>query len=480
MKHIFCSVLLLALIACTERTPAPPEPVRANLTVSSIVIIDAETGQAAPGLEPLTDGATVDLSELGAQTLHLQANVSSSEVSEVRLVFDGDVFTDDTPPYTFPGPSTTTWQLEDGPHTFSVTPYRMDGSAGTLRRVSFSVVKPDYQSYLYVVKPSAIDVFDIKNSHKRVKSLKLPGGLERVWGAVAHAGSGRLYISYHGRDEKNRFDTGMMAYDLVDEEVVWRRSYKPFVDSPDITADGKTIYLPSGEVRIEGDFWFVIDAATGDVRDTIKVHPGAHNTIVGLGGENVYLGSVRYPYLVVADTSTNEVIREIGPFRSGVRPFTVNGKETLAFVNVSNFLGFEVGDVATGKTLYTVPVEGFRERDFKNSLDVQSHGIALTPDETELWIADNGNDYLHLYDVSGLPERTPVYLESIEIPGSPNWLAFSHDGRYAYESGGHVIDTETREIVTKTSSSKIRLQIDFLDEVPAKAYSRYGLGYVTD
>ena len=39
--------------------------------------------------------------------------------------------------------------------------------------------------------------------------------------------------------------------------------------------------------------------------------------------------------------------------------FTVNGKATLCFVNVNELLGFEVGDLTTGKKLHRVVIEGF-------------------------------------------------------------------------------------------------------------------------
>lgn len=477
MKHLFRSVLLLlTLTACTERNPVPPVTTEPDATISSVSVINAETGQPVPGLGTVTDSATLDLSS-GAQTVRLQANVSES-VSRVQWLVDGETYEDDAAPFTFPGPDAPAWQPESGPHRVSATPYRANGSSGTPLKVSFSVTAPEYKRYLYVFRTSAIDVYDIDDGHNLVKSLKLPRGIERIWGAAAHADSGRLYISYHGRDGE-RFERGLLAYDLNREEVVWKELYKPFVDSPAVTADGKTIYLSSGEATDRGDFWFVLDAADGSIKDKIEVFRGAHNTIVGLGDQNLYMGSVRYPYLVVADTATNTVTKEIGPFRAGIRPFTVNGEETLAFVNVNNFLGFEVGDIATGKVLYSVQVEGFPERDFKKELDVQSHGVALSPDEREVWIADNGNDYLHLFDVSGLPQKAPVYLESIKLPSPPNWVQFSRDGRFAYSSGGEVIDAATRQLVANTSSAKVRIQIDFADGVPAAAYVRYGLGYVT-
>ena len=50
----------------------------------------------------------------------------------------------------------------------------------------------------------------------------------------------------------------------------------------------------------------------------------------------------------------------IGPFSDAIRPFTINGKQTLCFVNVNALLGFEVGDLQTGKVLHHVAVEGFK------------------------------------------------------------------------------------------------------------------------
>lgn len=480
LKILETASLFLVLIACSQQEATTPTISENEAKISSLSLINAEAGQVLPGLESIADGSTVDLSEFGATTVHLQANVSSDDVSKVQLMFDGESYTDDTAPYTFPGPDAAGWRLEDGEHTFSATPYRTDGSSGTPFQVSFSVTAPDYQRYLYVFRTSAIDVYNIDNGHELVKSLKLPGGIRRIWGAVAHAESGRLYIAYNGRDKAKRLECGLIAYDLIKEEVIWEKLYKPFVDSPAVTQDGKTIYLSSGEATDRGDFWFVLNAADGSIKDKIEVFKGSHNTIVGHSDKSVYMGSVRYPYLVVADTATNKVTKEIGPFRAGVRPFTVNGKETLAFVNVNRFLGFEVGDISSGKVLYSVQVEGFQEGPFKRELSVQSHGIALTPDEQEVWVADNGNKYLHLYDVSGLPEKAPSYLESIKMPSSPNWVQFSRDGRFAYSSGGEVIDTATRQFVAKTSSAKVRIQIDFADDLPANAYVRYGLGYVTD
>ena len=57
---------------------------------------------------------------------------------------------------------------------------------------------------------------------------------------------------------------------------------------------------------------------------------------------------------------THTVASTVGPFANVIRPFTVNGANTLVFVNVNGLLGFEVGDLKTGKKLYHVEVAGYQ------------------------------------------------------------------------------------------------------------------------
>lgn len=84
--------------------------------------------------------------------------------------------------------------------------------------------------------------------------------------------------------------------------------------------------------------------------------------VVSPDGDRVYLGPRHTNYLVVASTRTNQVIRKIGPVGGvgGIRPFTINGAQNLAFITLSGFLGFQVGDIGTRRILYTVPSNDFR------------------------------------------------------------------------------------------------------------------------
>src|SRR5579859_5647139 len=114
-------------------------------------------------------------------------------------------------------------------------------------------------------------------------------------------------------------------------------------------------------------------------------------------GAHVYMGSspVGSNYLVVANTSNNTIIQKIGPVvgGTGVRPFTINSEETLAFITIDGLLGFNVGDISTGTILYTVHVAGFPA--CAVAPNYCSHGISLSPDDREIYVVDTPNNYVH-------------------------------------------------------------------------------------
>jgi hypothetical protein len=232
----------------------------------------------------------------------------------------------------------------------------------------------------------------------------------------------------------------MFALDITSERIVWNREYDGGCDRMALSPDGKVIYLPS----LEGPHWHAVDARSGDVIARIETNSGAHNTIYGADDQEVYLAGLRSPMLHVADPRTHTIAKRVGPFSEAIRPFTVNGAQTLCFVNVNGLLGFEVGDLKSGKMLHRVEVQGYRQGPVKRH-GCPSHGVALTPDESEVWVVDAANSSVHIFDALVMPPRQ---LTSIRLRDQPGWITFSMDGKYAYPSTGDVIDTKTRQIVT--------------------------------
>lgn len=337
------------------------------------------------------------------------------------------------------------------------------------------------QRLLYVAVPGirnyvewggvGVLVYDIDQGHrllKRIPTWPVKSGVdpEAVKGVCACARTGKLYVSTVAR---------LACLDLVTEKVLWDRAFEGGCDRMSITPDGKTIYLPS----LEGPFWNVVDAATGDTIAKIEPQSGSHNTVVGLDGSRAYLAGLKSPLLTVADARSHKVVRTVGPFSNVIRPFTVNAAQTLCFVNVNDLLGFEIGDLKTGKMVHRVEISGYSKGPVKRH-GCPSHGVGLTPDEKELWVSDAANSRVHIFDATQMPPRQ---VTSLPLRDQPGWVTFTLDGRYAYPSTGEVIDTRTRRIIATLSDesgkpvqSEKLLEIDLEDGKPVRNGDQFGLG----
>jgi DNA-binding beta-propeller fold protein YncE len=343
---------------------------------------------------------------------------------------------------------------------------------------------PAERRLLYVASPGirnyvewggkGILVYDIGGGHAFVKRIPSPfddpgGKVENIKGVCASTATRRLYVTSLTR---------LACFDLATEKVLWVEALEGGCDRLAITPDGRALYVPS----LEGPHWNVVDGITGAVVRKLMVGRGAHNTMIPPSGTRVFMADLRSPILLVADPATQQVVQGVGPFSAPIRPFTVNGDGTLCFVNVNGLLGFEVGDVRTGKMLHRVEVPGFRPGPVKRH-GCPSHGVGLTPDEKELWLVDGANQRLHVFDATVMP---PKYQESIELlVDQPGWITFSLDGRYAYPSTGEVIDTRTRKIVAHLKDEQGRqvqseklLEIDFAQGVPVRGGDQFGVGRV--
>lgn len=339
--------------------------------------------------------------------------------------------------------------------------------------------------YLYVAAPGirnylefgghGLLVFDIDQNHKFVKRIPTAGVDENgkplnVKGICASAATKRLHIS--------TIKT-LTSIDLVTEKVLWEKSYEGGCDRMALSPDGKIIYLPS----LEKDHWHVVDALTGDVIKKLSPKSGAHNTLYGPDGKFVYLAGLKSPLLSISDTSEHTITRAVGPFGNSIRPFTINSRQTLCFVNVNELLGFEVGDIVSGNKLHTVTVEGFSKGMIKRH-GCPSHGIGLTPDEKELWLCDAANTRMHVFDATVMP---PKQIASIKVREQPGWITFSLDGKFAYPSTGDIIDTKTRGIVTGLTAengaevhSEKMVEVHWRGKAPVRAGDQFGIGRADD
>ncbi len=340
--------------------------------------------------------------------------------------------------------------------------------------------KDGIKRYLYVAAPGIRDylgfgghgilVFDINNNHSFVKRIKSSGlhpnkKPSNVKGVAVSIPLNSIYISTL---------ESLQRIDLTTEKIIWERNFEGGCDRMSISPDGKTMYLPS----LEKDFWNVLDCNTGEIITKINGFKRAHNTLYGTSGSYVYLGDIGNPWLYMANTESNKIDGKVGPFGGFVRPFIVNSNETRAFVTVDSLLGFEVGDIKTKTKIARIVVEGWNVGAVRRHGN-PSHGIALTPDEKELWVCDGYNMRLHVFSAVAPYQQ----LTTIPLQDMPGWINFSMDGRYAYPSSGEVIDAKARKVLFQlrdefqnfVASEKI-VEIHFDGQKPVKAGDQFGIG----
>jgi hypothetical protein len=398
------------------------------------------------------------------------------------------------------------------------------GEPAALRRYLYVVDAPKDRTGFQSLKPQ-IQVFDVEAGHQWVKNIPLPR-IFNIRGVAASAITDRLYISYHNSPVDNDAPGGLLCLNLNTGALIWRRDYAesviPSPDRFDLSPDGKKVYMPIGESGSHND-WAVIDAGNGNITGWIEHVTSPHNTIFSLDGRYAFLeGQEKGPQpasikhtIGVVDTATNQVVKTVGPFKAPVRPFTVNGKASLIFATVNYFIGFQVGDVETGRVLYTAAPPGRVQPTYDPAKPFMSfaHGISLTADEKEVWVVDQAKNGVHVWDVSNVPKAAPRYVKFIQlrrmgrnmagaidpaasndVANAPAWLVPSYDGRYMYPEGGEIVDIASKTVVgqlrSKTTDasgnlvwapythSRFILEVQFDAGLTVRATNQFGVGRV--
>jgi hypothetical protein len=344
----------------------------------------------------------------------------------------------------------------------------------------------------YVLNVGLVSAYDVDHGWKSVGTISLPQAVTGVRGVSVSPNTHVMFVSYGG-DGAGYGPGSVLAYDLLSDEVLWTTNLSTGIDSGQVSQDGQLLYMPTGEAS-SGTIWNVLGAADGGLVKTISGGPAPHNTVATPDGRYVYLGGRYSEYLYRYDTVTGKVAEpRIGPLTPGVRPFTVNSSNKLAFTTATEFDGFQVSNIETGKVLFTI---SFGAVPLSLPDSAPSHGISLSPDEKELYVVDDVNKVVQVYDVSKVSEGVePKPLAAIPVTGlggieSPcaydcgrgGWLQRSTDGQFVLVAdSGDVIETATKKVVANLPTllnTKISVEIDWKDGVPTATSGRTGVGGV--
>lgn len=312
---------------------------------------------------------------------------------------------------------------------------------------------------------------------KRIPTWDVPASTspEEVSGIAASPATNMIYLATRGR---------LAAFDLATDKKAWEQTYDgKCCERPEITTDGKTLVVGS-DLK---DFWYVIDAATGDLKGKIQAPMSnmAHNMALSADGKTVFMAPNGVT-MTIGDVATMKAIKTI-TFSDHVRPFVINHDATRVYANLNNLLGFEIADVKSGKVIKRIeaPAKIWKAKWANPNLDFfghgcPSHGIGLTPDESEIWVVDDINYQVLVYDNTG---EWPVLKLTFKTTASADWITMGLDGQYAFLSSGDVVDVKTHTIVGelkdeygRTMHSEKLLELTFSDGKLQRAISQFAEG----
>ncbi len=298
--------------------------------------------------------------------------------------------------------------------------------------------------------------------------------------------NGTLFVSAGNYNKQSSGTSGqLVAWDLVNNKQLWAKTYADAVDQP--AACNGYVYMPTGE-GTTSTAWHVISESTGAVVGSINgPSAGAHNTIcnkdssgkyhVFLGGRCLKGGRGCAPWYLGQKVCNGAVCTagpNVGPGlgSKGVRPFTVGKNDTRAWITWTNYRGFSVGDLSTGKILSSV---NFGSVSACGGISAVSHGISVSPDNTEVYVLDAGQNQVRVYSAADSPGSSPLAIinidgfcgatESSTYCGGPDctpdgWLQHTLDGQYVLVgSSGDVINTSTRQLAVSKTSTGSALQL---------------------
>ena len=326
-------------------------------------------------------------------------------------------------------------------------PYRTAGESDGRRYGPGRGFTLGEKELIYAAVPGSIVVLDAKNNYNFVKRIvfeqqpaTLP--LESIAGMAASTATNMVYVSTRGH---------LYAIDLLSEKVVWKNAYEPGTccERGQVTPDGLTLEVGS-DLK---NFHRVIDARTGQVKGIIPTPQSMfnHNMNMSPDGKTTF-DAANGNTMTIADMATMKPTGTI-TFSDHVRVFVINHDATRVYANLNNLLGFEIADVKTRKVIKRIeaPAEMWKAKwadpnQHFYGHGAPMHGIAMTPDESEIWIPDAINNQVLVYDNTGEWPKLDL-SKSIKTEAPNGWITMGLDGKLAYMASGDVVDVKTHKIV---------------------------------
>jgi YVTN family beta-propeller protein len=226
-----------------------------------------------------------------------------------------------------------------------------------------------------------------------------------------------------------------------------------------VTPDGRYVTVP---IR-DGDSVAIVDVTQQKI---VKVLPikEPHNSVNAGSNRYTFVSSMGGHEIDVIDFEKLDYSAHI-PVGGRPRPFAVSRDGRTMYVAVSYLHGFNIVDIPEQKVVERVEMPSQhplppRPRQYETP-DTYTHGLALSPDESELWVTSMLDDSVYIYDL-----KAKKFTGPLATGDGPNWVNFTPDGKFVAVSNTdsndvYIFNVKERREVARIKVGKVPKRMAF-------------------
>jgi YVTN family beta-propeller protein len=286
-----------------------------------------------------------------------------------------------------------------------------------------------------------VSVIDL-SSMKVVGDIKLG---DRIHGVAVQPDGKRLFVTVES-------DHTLRIIDTATQQTVGVVKLSGRPNQVAVTPDGKYVAVP---IR-DGDKVDIVDVAKQQVVKSLPIKE-PHNALNAGSNRYMFVSSMGSHEIDVIDLEKMDYSAVI-PAGGRPRPYTVSPDGKTMFVAVAELHGFDVVSIPEKKVLERVEMTAEHPTPHPlqyETADTRTHGLALTPDGSELWVSSLLDDCVYVYEV-----QVKKFVGKVATGVGPNWLAFTPDGKYLSVSNADsddvsIIDVKNRREITRIKVGKV-------------------------
>ena len=217
-----------------------------------------------------------------------------------------------------------------------------------------------------------------------------------------------------------------------------------------VTPDGRYVIVP---IR-DGDSVAIIDVNQQKIVKLLPIKE-PHNSLNMGSNKYTFVTSMGGNEIDVIDLEKMDYSAHI-PVGGRPRPVVVSKDGRTMYVAVSFLHGFNIVDIPEQKVTQRVEMSSEhpgppRPRQFE-SPDTYTHGLALSPDESEIWVTSLLDDCIYIYDL-----KAKKVVGRLNTGDGPNWVAFTPDGRLACVSNTDSDDISIFSVKERRELARVKV-----------------------